>query len=294
MSRHQHRRCRVAFAILAMVATGAPTGTARAQAPPSTLKPLPVNTNVAVRLTDGSLVYGRLERMDADSVVIAGVAGRHAYAVSAVRELRNAGAAHVRSDGTTEFWVANANTTRLFFGPTGRTLGAGEGYFADHEVVFASASVGITDRVQFGAGTFIIPNSNFWFVMPKFGIVQRENVNVSVGALYGGIEGETGGIGYVVGTFGSTDRSFTAGIGQGLSGAKVAGEPVFMLGGEWRMSRRTALVSENYFGAGTDDGLVTYGIRFLGEKFTFDLALMNSARSPVFPGIPYVDFVIKW
>ena len=294
MSPHQHLCCRLAFAILAMVATGAPTESAHAQAKASTLKPLPANTNVSVRLTDGSLVYGRLERMDADSVVITGVAGRHAYAVSAVRELRNAGVAHVRPDGSTEFWFANANTTRLFFGPTGRTLGAGEGYFADHDVFLASASVGITDRVQFGAGTFIIPNSDFWFVMPKVGIVQRDDVNVSVGALYGGVRGITGGIGYVVGTFGSTDRSFTAGIGQGLSGAKVAGEPVFMLGGEWRMSRRTALVTENYFGAGTGEGLLMYGIRFLGEKFTFDLALMNSARNPVFPGIPYVDFVIKW
>jgi hypothetical protein len=30
------------------------------------------------------------------------------------------------------------------------------------------------------------------------------------------------------------------------------------------------------------------------ENLSMDLALMNSVRSPVFPGFPYVDFVIKW
>ena len=67
-----------------------------------------------------------------------------------------------------------------------------------------------------------------------------------------------------------------------------------MVGGESRLSRRVALLTENYFGAGSNDGLLMYGVRFLGEKFSVDLALMNSVRSPVFPGFPYVDFVIKW
>jgi hypothetical protein len=263
-----------------------------AQAP--ALKPQPVGANVSVRLTDGSQVFGRLDRMDADSVVITGAGGRHAYAVGAVREVRSAGAAHANADGSTEYWLPNANTTRLFFGPTGRTLQAGEGYFADHDVFLASASVGITDRIQFGAGTFIIPNSDFWFVMPKLGIVQGEDVNVAVGALYGGVREVTGGVGYLVGTFGGLDRNFTVGVGQGISGDKVQGEPLFMLGGEARVSRRIALATENYFGSASGEGLLMYGLRFLGEKFTVDLALMNSATQPVFPGIPYVDFVIKW
>jgi hypothetical protein len=278
----------LALLFLSILATGVASGQAPA------LKSLPLHSNVAIRLSDGSLVYGSLERQDADSVVVVGAGGRHAYPTAAIRDLRAAGVARVQADGTTEFWYPNANATRLFFGPTGRTLNAGEGYFADHEVIIASASVGITDRVQFGAGTFIIPNSDFWFVMPKLGIIRSQDVNISAGALYGGIRDDRGGIGYVVGTFGSTDRSFTAGIGRGISGAKVEGEPVFMLGGEARVSRRAALVTENYFGAGTGEGLLMYGVRFLGERFTVDLAMMNSARDPVFPGMPYVDFVIKW
>jgi hypothetical protein len=253
-----------------------------------------VNSNVAARLRDGSLVYGRLERIDAESLVVVGAAGRQAYPVSMVRDVRDAGVAHVQSDGSTEFWYPNANSTRLFFGPTGRTLKAGDGYFADHEIVMASVSVGITDRLQIGGGSFMVPNSDLWFVMPKVGIVQTKDVNIAVGAIYGGVRGTSGGVAYVAGTFGSADHSFTAGVGRGLVGATVAGEPVFMLGGETRVSRRIALATENYFGAGVNDGLLMYGLRFLGDKFTVDLAMMNTARNPVFPGIPYVDFVIKW
>ena len=278
-----------------LMLTFALAGTAASQAAtPRVLKPLPPASNVAVRLHDGSLVYGVLERQDDDSVIVNTVTGRLAVAVGAISSLRDAGVAHVRADGSTEYWYPNANSTRLLFGPTGRTLDAGSGYFASHYIFIASASVGLTDRIQLGGGTFIIPNSNFWFVMPKIGVVQSEKVNVAVGALYGGVGDETGGIAYASGTYGTTDRSVTAGIGQGISGDEVAGKPVFMIGGETRLSRRTALVTENYFGAGSRDGLLMYGMRFLGEKITIDLAFLNSARHGVFPGIPYVDFVIKW
>jgi hypothetical protein len=67
-----------------------------------------------------------------------------------------------------------------------------------------------------------------------------------------------------------------------------------MLGGERRLSRRTALLTENYFGSAMDGGLVSYGMRFLAEKFTVDLGFFNSGREMIFPGIPYVDFVIRW
>lgn len=258
------------------------------------LKTLPAEATVAVTLRDGSTVYGTLVRQDGDSVIVQAAMGRMAFAVASIRQLRPAGTVRTRADGTTEYWFPNANTTRLFFGPTGRTLGRGEGYFADHYVILASLGYGVTDRVQMGVGTFIIPNTQFWFLMPKVGVYQSELLNVAVGALYGGVADETGGIAYAVGTYGSTDRSVTLGIGQGISGAETTGKPLFMVGGELRTTRRTALVSENYFGTASRDGLLSYGVRFLGEKFTFDLGFLNSSTGPLFPGIPYVDFVIKW
>ena len=58
--------------------------------------------NVSVRLADGSVIYGVLERADADSVVMTGASGRMAFAKSRVRLVRPAGEAHVRPDGSSE------------------------------------------------------------------------------------------------------------------------------------------------------------------------------------------------
>ena len=288
---------RLAIVVLAAAWCAVAVAPASAQAdarPAQRLQQRPANSNVAVRLRDGSILYGRLERQGGDSLVIVGAAGRVAIATVNIADVRNAGDAHESSDGSIEFWFPNANSTRLFFGPTGRTLPQGEGYFADHYLVLGSLSVGLTDRLQLGVGSFLIPNSNFWFVLPKIGIVRGEQFNLAAGAMYGGVRELSGGIGYLVGTWGSADRNVTAGVGQGLSGSKVSGKPLGMLGGEWRVSRRVALVSENYFGAGSDEGLLSYGMRFLGEKMSVDIAFLNSTRHAEFPGFVYVDFVIKW
>ena len=67
-----------------------------------------------------------------------------------------------------------------------------------------------------------------------------------------------------------------------------------MLGGELRISRRIGLVTENYLLPVSDDNvLYSFGIRFMGEKITTDLALVNVAGSGVI-GVPYVDFVFRF
>ena len=253
-----------------------------------------VNANVAVRLIDGSVIYGVLERQDADSVVVVGSSGRLAFAAARVRQLRPAGVAHTRADGSTEYWFPNANTTRLFFAPTGRMLARGEGYFADHWVVLGSVAVGVTDRVTMGGGSFLVPNPGFWFVTPKVGIVRSENVNVAAGVLLGGADGETGGIGFVSSTFGGEDNNVTIAIGNAFAGDKLANSQVYMLGGETRISRRLTLVTENYLIPGLTKPLISYGVRILGEKMSVDLAFINYTGNMVFPGIPYLDFVVRF
>lgn len=254
----------------------------------------PDSATVSVRLVDGSVVYGVLAHRDADSVVVIGSAGRMAFAMSRVRDVRPAGVAHRRLDGSSEYWYPNANTTRLFFAPTGRTLARGEGYFADHYVVLGSVAVGVTDRVTIGGGSFLVPNSGFWFVTPKVGIVRSENVNVAAGVLLGGVDDETGGIGFVSSTFGGEDQNVTIAIGNAFAGDKLANSQVYMLGGETRVSRRLTLVTENYLMPGLALPLISYGVRILGEKLSVDLAFINYTGGPVFPGIPYLDFVVRF
>ena len=42
--------------------------------------------------------------------------------------------------------------------------------------------------------------------------------------------------------------------------------------------------------------LISYGLRFFGEKLSVDLAFMNvpTTGEYFFPGLPYIDFVVKF
>jgi hypothetical protein len=61
------------------------------------------------------------------------------------------------------------------------------------------------------------------------------------------------------------------------------------------VSRRIALVSENYLLPIDNNPIIySFGVRFLGEKLTTDLALVNSSVGGGGIGIPYVDFVFKF
>jgi hypothetical protein len=269
-------------------------GSARAEAPAGRDR-VPVDSNVAVHLRDGSVVYGRLERLDADSVIVRSTAGRLALARSSVREVRDAGAAHRRDDGSVDYWFPNPHSSRLAFAPTGRMLGQGEGYVADHDILVGSFAVGLTDRITIGGGGFLIPDSRAWFVTPKVGLVQGEDFNLAVGAIAGGWgTSETGGVGYLVGTFGGSDRSVSLAVGNGFTGSGPVRSQVFMVGGEARVARRLSLLSENYFGTDLSGGAVSYGVRILGERTSVDLVFFNSVSKPVFPGIPFLGAAVKW
>ena len=253
------------------------------------------DSNVAVHLRDGSVVYGRLERLGVDSVIVLSAAGRLALVRSSVREVRAAGAAHRHDDGSVDYWFPNPHSSRLAFAPTGRMLGQGEGYVADHDIVVGSFAVGITDRITIGGGGFLIPDSRAWFVTPKVGVVRGEDFNLAIGAIAGGWgTTETGGVGYVVGTFGGPDRSLSLAVGNGFAGSGPVRGQVFMVGGEARVARRLSLLSENYFGTDLNGAAVSYGVRLLGERTSVDLVFFNSTTKPLFPGIPFLGVALKW
>ena len=101
---------------------------------------------------------------------------------------------------------------------------------------------------------------------------------------------------YAVGTAGSPDASISFGTGLAYAGGQFADRPVAMLGGETRLSRRVSFVTENYLIPNDDvNSVISYGLRFFGEKLSADLAFWNApGNEMVFPGIPYVAFSVKF
>jgi len=259
-----------------------------------------------LRTRDGSVLIGKLIEQASDSVIIQMTGGRIVVARSRIAELRVLAPRSLREG---EYWIPDPNDTRLFFAPTGRMLARGDGYFSDTYLLLLNFVGGVTSRFTMGGGFSIIPSdnpqNNILYITPKFGILQSERVNVAIGgvAALAGFEGmddklRNFGILYGVGTVGSPDASVTLGTGLAYTGNGFAHSPVYMLGGSVRAGRRASLITENYFFPSAEDhGLLTYGVRFFGEKLSVDLAfgnLVGSESTFIFPGIPYVAFAVKF
>jgi hypothetical protein len=103
------------------------------------------------------------------------------------------------------------------------------------------------------------------------------------------------GILYGVGTVGSRENNATLGVGFGYVGSELSGSPVLMVGGQRRVARRLALVTENYAAPGEfDTALPSYGARLLGEQLSFDLGFFNATSAFFFPGVPCVGVVVDF
>ncbi|MCD4794996.1 MAG: hypothetical protein K8R54_17315 [Bacteroidales bacterium] len=244
-----------------------------------------------------------------------------------------------------KFWLPNPHDSRHFFSPTARNLPKGEGYFQDIYLVFLFSNYGITDYLTIGGGCSIIPglgiDEQAYFFNTKIGFNLNEKFSLGGGILYGNIpyteeveipeeitipiantfpERDTtvfyntyeyyyhrknAGILFGVGTYGTSENNLTFGMGYAYIEDNPLKNPIYMLGGMFRLSRRTALITENWlFFEDHSDGtfaspLISYGIRFFGEKMSLDFAFIQAPGEKwidkiIFPGIPYLDFVLKF
>ena len=194
------------------------------------------------------------------------------------------------------------NYSRLMFAPTGRPLRKGDGYVSDHELVFPGFAVGLTDNLSLAGGVSILPGLGLTdqvaYFSPRVGFHLSDRAAVSVGALVVGAPADLGsaGIAFGVGTFGSRDHSLSVGLGLGRDLGRSHGdaEPILMVGGQTRLSKSIALVSENWIVLDGHTGLgqqpFGLALRFFGERLSADMGfiLVGEALDEGFP-IPWVS-----
>jgi hypothetical protein len=190
---------------------------------------------------------------------------------------------------------------------------------------------GISDHVSIGVGTDIITpfiSDGFdngplcaatikvgYEVIPKLylaGSVIAYNIpfDVTESSASGGVLG----LGLI--TYGTRNSNATFGVSYGYKNWEPAGAPSYTLSGMTRVSRRLALVTENWLVAyrkrmyiydSTMPQLVmydqlshqfigSYGLRFMGEKMSVDFGFINNEDivKGLVIGVPYVDFVVKF
>jgi hypothetical protein len=241
-------------------------------------------------LRDGSRLYGIVERDSPAEVVFRTTSGALVTVardqVVSLRAIKGS----VR-DG--EFLPADPNDTRLFFGPTGRTLEKGQAYLGVYEFAMPFVQVGVTDRISIGGGTPLVfgfdeSERPFWLT-PKVMVLDKGHTQVSVGTFHVFSLEENVGIAYAVATTGSATGSFTAGVGMGYSGDGRR-SVVVMAGGDRTVRRNLKFVTENYMWS-SKDGVLSGGVRFFGERLSADLALAIPIGVDTFFAFPVVNFV---
>lgn len=205
-----------------------------------------------------------------------------------------------------QYWFENPNTTRYLFGPSAFSLRKGEAYYQTTYGLLNSVNYGLTDNFTIGGGFELISTFSgepTFFITPKYTFKIADKWRAGAGALYFTStlfdNGFTGlGIGYGIVTYGNTDNNATVGLGYGFVDDKFASKPIVTVSGMARISRNIGLVSENWFVPSEDisGGIYSYGMRFMGERITVDLALLNNPEiaESVGIGVPYIDFVIKF
>lgn len=245
-----------------------------------------------IKMMDGSVLIGHVIQARDDSLRIRTGGGEMSLAKWQVKSIQNEPMSRMHEG---EYWFANPNRSRLIFGPSAEMLKRGEGYISDFELFLVGGSYGVTDNFTIGGGTLVPGMSEVYFLTPKIGFSPKPNVHLATGVLMFGSwkTNDHVGVYYGAATIGSSEGNVTAGIGYGFDGSDVARKPVFMLGGEKRVSKRVALVTENYFVPGIDP-LIGGGFRFLSEHLSADLGLMHIQADGDGVTIPLINFVTKF
>lgn len=273
--------------LLCTVLTWPAPAMAQTAGSPATADP---TTMYELVLKDGSRVFGTVERQTDDEVVLRTQAGATVTARrSEIASLRIVEGRIERG----EFIRSDLHRTRLFFAPTARSLRRGEVSFGVFQFIAPFVQVGVTDRISIGGGTPLLFGIDEWdrpfWITPKVQVLNGRQAQAAVGLLHVfDTDGDGGGIAYGVGTFGNSDNAGTLGAGLMYSGDDRGW--IIMGGAEGRVSRSVKVMTENYIWK-NGDGILSGGIRLLGERLSADLALAVPIGFDELIAFPVVNFV---
>jgi hypothetical protein len=124
-------------------------GLSQDAAPQVVITPAGVTDELVLR--DGTRAYGRVERVDGGLVTFMTTAGAVLQVQAA--EIVSVHPVNGRVVGE-EFRRADPNPTRLFFGPTARSLKQGAGYVGVYEILLPFVQVGLNVVYSFSRSSF--------------------------------------------------------------------------------------------------------------------------------------------
>jgi hypothetical protein len=255
------------------------------------------DTNLkTMQLKDGSEMIGHVRSKDSLKIKFETLSG----AMIDVRRNQIESIVDERSDYSLG---DDPNKTRLFFAPTGKNLKAGTGYFSVHELLFPMLAFGITDFFTVAGGISILPGASdqLYYLNGKARALHIKDLDLSAGILYTNVtsNNESGvTVLYGNGTYGTNNASLTLGAGLSFnSDATSSGKyPMFILGGEIKLSNSAKFITENWIPTEPDSyKIFSFGVRFFGKRLAGDFGLIyimdevgKSAMGEGWPFIPWI------
>ena len=257
-----------------------------------------------IELYDGSTFIGKISQKDSvHLVMITSLIPKLEIPILKIKTIEIIDESNFRSG---VYWFPNPHATRYLYAPSAFNIKKGEGYYQNTWLFntwlfFNSFNVGITDNISIGGGLEVFSTFAFrdpiLFITPKVGFEVTEKFHAGGGVLFARLPGVTLGTIFGTGTYGSKDHNLTTSLGWGFVEGEFSQRPIITISGMTRVSKRVALVTENWL-IPTDSyyGVFSYGARFLGEKTAFDLAFVNNPdiAQEILIGIPFVSFTLKF
>ena len=291
------------------------------------------DTIYMVSMKEGSVIYGKIISKN-DSLIIleTKTMGKTSIMMKDIQELKEM---QKNSFVNGQYRFPNPHATRYFFGSSAINLKKGEGYYQNTYLLLNSFYIGITDYINIGGGfeflTLFATGDPVYFLSLKGGGKISKNFYLAAGTFFfsysNGDNRVNNLLAYGIATYGNHEHNFSIGTGFNFNNKEYYSTveplpkyPIFTLSGMTRVSRKVALVTENWIIPATTEKIsgsyfdqngnyvyhyelsssyrayISYGLRFLGEKLSVDLGLVNTKEiaKEFAIGIPYVDFVVKF
>jgi len=253
------------------------------------------NQEVAVTLSDGNTFSGFVVSVDEESAGVKTKDGVFNFQYDRIKEVRI-----VDPTDKTSRWYQNPASNKLFLTQSGRMLKKGSGYYQNTYIFISSFTYAIFQNLSLNAGFSTLPGlgieNQFYTLGAKLGVDVSSSFSVSGTFRHYQFPdfGESANTMYGAVTFTKNELDITGGVGIGLSNESNS-DPIFILGGQLRVSERIALLSENLIypdGSGEVYPLGSFGIRILSPKGAIDLGFFAGEDIGAF--IPFASFAIKF
>ena len=261
-----------------------------------------------VTLNDGSVISGKLLLITEKEVIISSVSmGEIRLQKENIRSMVQVSSFDDKKSG---IWFANPNPTKYLLGNSAIPLEKNTGYYQNTWIFVNSFSYAFTNNISISGGFEIFSilaggdGPYAFYINPKASFKVVDNFYAGGTILYANTiktAEDFGGLATfnAFATYGNKNNNITGAVGWGWADGEFSSSPLIAISGMARVSRRIAFVSENWMIPGASDsggyyGILSYGIRFLGEKTSIDLAFLNNPdiASEIIIGIPWLDFVI--